>query len=428
MLRQLHLSHLGIVKTKERARTVMFWPNITGNIEKMINACDTCCKFRNRQQKDHLLNMEIPSYPFQHVGADLFTFRVQEYLITTDYYSRWLEMDKLTSSTSFQVISKLKAHFACHGVPEKMTTDNGLQFSSQAFKTFMSSWNIENVTSSPRYPQANGLSEKAVQTAKRIMAKALDSRTDPYMMLLELRNTRVDRAYSPAQLLMSRQLRSVLPVLPQALHPKLVDSSTFMESRRKAQLKQKTAYDRGSRTATELDPNQKAWVKLSEDSKWEKATIEKKYDKAPRSYNLFFESGGTFRRNRRDIRPRYEFASPTTYDGQQIGAADTIPPMGQSLQASTPDKQTSTKFVAEGDRSSAPLQVQAHTRPTPTTRVVLPNPLPTLTGDSSLYSQPGSSPVTITNQQVEQDTTTTGGGTQPLASTSQTRTTILVAS
>ncbi|KAK2708415.1 hypothetical protein QYM36_014132 [Artemia franciscana] len=154
-----------------------------------------------------------------------------------------------------------------------------------------------------------------------------------------------------------------------------------------------------------------------------KATIEKKYDKAPRCYNLSLESGGIFRRNRRDIRPRYEFPSPTTYDGQQIGAADTIPPMGLSIRASTPDKQTSTKFVAEGDRSSAPLQVQAPTRPTPTTRVVLPNPLPTLTGDSSLYSQPGSSPVTITNQQVEQDTTATGGGTQPLASTSQTRTT-----
>ncbi|KAK2707704.1 hypothetical protein QYM36_015411 [Artemia franciscana] len=88
-----------------------------------------------------------------------------------------------------------------------------------------------------------------------------------------------------------------------------------------------------------------------------------------------------------------------------------------------PDKQTSTKFVAEGDKISAPLQVQAPTRSTPTTRVVLPNPLPILTGDSSLYSQPGSSPVTITNQQVEQDTTATGGSTQPLASTSQTRTT-----
>ncbi|KAK2708133.1 hypothetical protein QYM36_013897 [Artemia franciscana] len=192
---------------------------------------------------------------------------------------------------------------------------------------------------------------------------------------------------------------------------------------RKAQLKQKTAYDRGSRTAKELNPNQKVCLQLSEDSKWEKATIEKKYDKAPLSYNLSLESGGTFRRNRRDIRPRYEFVSPTTYDGQQIGTADTIPPMGQSLRASTPDKQTSTKFAAEGDKSSAPLQAQAHTRSTPTTRVVLPNPLPTLTGDSSLYSQPGSRPVTITNQQVEQDTTATGGSTQPLASTSQTRTT-----
>ena len=212
------------------------------------------CKFQNRQ-KDHLINIEIPSYPFQNVEADLFIFRVQEYLINRDYYSQWFEIDKLTSTTSFQVISKLKVHFACHGVLEKVTTDNSLQFSSQEFKTFTSSWNIENMrSSSPKYPKANGLSEKVVQTAKHIMAKALDSRKDPLMMLIEFQSTPVDRAYSPAQLLMSRQLCSALPVLPQALHPKLVYSSTFMESRRKAQLKQKIAYNQGSRAVTKLDP------------------------------------------------------------------------------------------------------------------------------------------------------------------------------
>ena len=65
------------------------------------------CKFQNRQ-KDHLINIEIPSYPFQNVEADLFIFRVQEYLINRDYYSQWFEIDKLTFTPSLQVISELK--------------------------------------------------------------------------------------------------------------------------------------------------------------------------------------------------------------------------------------------------------------------------------------------------------------------------------
>ena len=68
-----------------------------------------------------------------------------------------------------------------------------------------------------------------------------------------------------------------------------------MESGRKAQLKQKTVYDQGPRTATEVNPNQKVWVKLSEDSKWEKTTIKRKYNKAPQFYSFSLESRGTFR-------------------------------------------------------------------------------------------------------------------------------------
>ena len=50
----------------------------------------------------------------------------------------------------------------------------------------------------------NGLAEKLVQTIKRMLNKSKRDGQDPYLSLLELRNTRVGDIGSPAQLLMSR--------------------------------------------------------------------------------------------------------------------------------------------------------------------------------------------------------------------------------
>ena len=53
------------------------------------------------------------------------------------------------------------------------------------------------------YPQANGLVEKEVQTVKKLLTKAKKDRRDPYLGLLEYRNTPIDDIGSLAQLLMS---------------------------------------------------------------------------------------------------------------------------------------------------------------------------------------------------------------------------------
>ena len=58
-----------------------------------------------------------------------------------------------------------------------------------------------------KYPKANGLVEKTVQTAKKLMSKALEDKSDPYLAILEYQNTPIDDSHhSPAKLLMSCQL------------------------------------------------------------------------------------------------------------------------------------------------------------------------------------------------------------------------------
>ena len=53
--------------------------------------------------------------PWEKVGADLFQLKDSTYLIVVDYYSRYMEVQKLTTTTSAGVISALKAIFPVMG-------------------------------------------------------------------------------------------------------------------------------------------------------------------------------------------------------------------------------------------------------------------------------------------------------------------------
>ena len=90
------------------------------------------------------------------------------------------------------------------------------------------------------------LRKKLVQTVKNLLTKAKQNRRDPYLGLLEYRNTPIDDVDSTAQLLMtSRRLRSIIPTTGQrkvaALSP--LDPHKVKGKLRLKQEKQKYYFD-----------------------------------------------------------------------------------------------------------------------------------------------------------------------------------------
>lgn len=63
MLELLHESHLGISKSKVRARKVMYWPGINIQIENYINRCTICQMNQDNNTKEVLVPRKIPWLP-----------------------------------------------------------------------------------------------------------------------------------------------------------------------------------------------------------------------------------------------------------------------------------------------------------------------------------------------------------------------------
>ena len=146
-------------------------------------------------------------------------------MLIVDYYSRFIEISKLASITSAEVIQHTKSIFARHGIPEEIVTDNGTQYSSEAFALFSQEYKFSHITSSPLYPLSNGEAERAVKTVKQL----LDKNEDPYLALLSYRSTSIRNGYSPSELLMGRKIRTTLPQVLKQLKPKLPNQMVLRE-------------------------------------------------------------------------------------------------------------------------------------------------------------------------------------------------------
>ena len=153
ILNCIHTGHLGITKCRARAQASVWWSGLSMQIENMVANCSTCAKNRP-EPKEPLMSTSFPSRPWERLATDLFELEGKVYLIVVVYYSRWFEIRRLKDQSSARVISVLKELFSTHGIPDIIVSDNGPQFSSDAFRLFTTEYDFVHVTSSPKIPKS----------------------------------------------------------------------------------------------------------------------------------------------------------------------------------------------------------------------------------------------------------------------------------
>nr|XP_022296799.1 uncharacterized protein K02A2.6-like [Crassostrea virginica] len=304
LLERIHNSHIGIQGCLRRARESLYWPNMAKDIEQFVSKCEACNTYANEQVKEPMISHRIPKRPWQVIACDLFECQNKDYLITVDYYSDFLEVDRLHSKTGSAIIGKLKSHLARHGIPDTLISDNGPPFNGQEFVEFGRKYEFNHVTSSPNYAQSNGKAENAVKIVKRLIMKSVADHRDPYLALLDLRNTpSQDIGYSPAQRIFGRRTKTLLPVSENLLRPRYAEKVKENLHYRKG--RETHYYNKSCKELPELHEGDVVRVRPKGNEKsWKKAIVQGQVD--IRSYNIRTEEGREYRKNRRHLRATRE--------------------------------------------------------------------------------------------------------------------------
>ncbi|XP_011688397.1 PREDICTED: uncharacterized protein K02A2.6-like [Wasmannia auropunctata] len=299
MLNRIHYNHLGIEKCKMRAREVLFWPGMSKQITDMVQNCEACLRFQRAQHKETYITRDIPHGPWQVIGVDLFHYAGSEYLLAVDYYSKYVEIAQLRDTSSKTVIIHLKSMFARLGIPLLIYSDNGPQFQNTHFRDFASKWNFNHKTSSPRYPQSNGLAERFVGTIKQMLKKCEYDGKDIYLALLEYRNTPIsDKIPSPTELMFGRKIRGILPSTRNSKQNFKPDDIRHMLEER--QNVYKKYYNKSAKDLNSFKTGDQVLIRKDTHNSLQPAEVVDICDR-PRSYKLETSDGSSIERNRRHI-------------------------------------------------------------------------------------------------------------------------------
>ena len=166
VLNRIHHGHQGIVKCCLRASKSVWWPGRSQQISTMIQNRKECSQNFQRHSEP-MIPSTLPNRPWQKIGRDLFEFKGTTYLLLIDYYSRYIEIAKLSATTTKSVVSAMKPIFAWHGIPNVIASDNGPQYASKEFKDFATAYDFRHVTSSPYHLQGNGKAKRTIKSLLR---------------------------------------------------------------------------------------------------------------------------------------------------------------------------------------------------------------------------------------------------------------------
>ena len=181
-----HEGHLGISKTKMRIRDHYWWPKLNSSVESELRSC-ACCREAYRDSP-----VQVPHYPhklWHQLAIDIkgpvydLSHRPFYILVLIDVYSKLAMARAYTSVPSRRVIEFLSNIFATFGHCTILTSDNGPQFTSSDFATFLRGKGIIHRRSATYNPQSNGVVERMNRNITKLL-NATDVRNHSHLQEL----------------------------------------------------------------------------------------------------------------------------------------------------------------------------------------------------------------------------------------------------
>lgn len=206
---------------KSVARQRVWWPGIDEAIEETVQSCQKCAMAQDSPPKAQQLSWPR-AWVWERLHLDFMQFGDHQIMVMVDAGSKWVEAFVGRTATSKFTIKCLRQVIARFGLPRLCVTDNGTNFTSSEFKTFLTANGIDHATTAPGHPATNGQAENMVKTLKKALSKKISSSTrDPDLIdkalqevLMEYRNTpHCTTHQEPSKAFLGRTARNSLEIL-----------------------------------------------------------------------------------------------------------------------------------------------------------------------------------------------------------------------
>ena len=215
-----HDCHLGLTKTKALLREKIWFPNMDRLVKDTLDKCLPCQAVGSPKPPAPLKMTDMPNGAWEVVHVDFYgPLPSNDYLLVViDRYSRYPEVEIVSSTKASAVIPKFDKMFAAHGIPEVIKSDNGPPFNGEEYQRYVSALGIKAKFSTPYWPQGNGEAERFMQplgkALKTAHAQGRPWKKELNRFLLQYRTAPHETTkVPPSELLFNRTVKGRLPVL-----------------------------------------------------------------------------------------------------------------------------------------------------------------------------------------------------------------------
>ena len=211
------LSHPGVRATRRLVVSRFLWTGMNKDVNHFVRHCVACQKAKIQiHSRPPPQKFVVPSRRFAHVHVDILgpfpVCRGMSYLLTVmDRFSRWPEAIPMADMKIDSCVrALLDGWISRYGVPDLLTSDRGVQFTSTIWKDLSAFLGIRPVWTTAYHPQANGLVERFHRQLKNSLRARLA--VDDWLahlpwVMLGLRSApRDDTSTSAAELLFGEPL------------------------------------------------------------------------------------------------------------------------------------------------------------------------------------------------------------------------------
>ena len=194
-----YAGHLGRDRTTEFLSRGFYWPSMNQDVKDYVKTCDIC--MRNKVVKHPaqppLSSITAPSR-WHTVCLDVLGPFITNspsppnsntcILVFMDKLTKMLRLAACPQQLSAEKAARLFIEhvFRHHGLPHRLLSDQGSQFTSSFWKHVFSALRTKVVNTTPYYPQGNGQVERANRTIVEGLRAFVNSRKDDWQQYLHL--------------------------------------------------------------------------------------------------------------------------------------------------------------------------------------------------------------------------------------------------